>query len=227
MARLAAREARIKLLEDENRWLKAQLFGRSSERTPLEERHPDQAWLFNEAEALARAAESAPQTIAIPAHERTRRGRRPLAAELPRIEVIHDLPDAEKVCALDGTPLERIGEENSEQLDFKPAQVQVIRHVRPKYACPCCRSGVKIAPVAPALFPKSLATPALLAHITTAKFVDGLPLHRQEAQFARLGRRARAGDHGRLDDPFGRHARRAAHQPAQGTDVRAPAHPLR
>ncbi|MBK6599216.1 MAG: IS66 family transposase [Proteobacteria bacterium] len=33
----------------------------------------------------------------------------------------------------------------------------------------------------------SLAAPALLAHITTAKFVDGLPLYRQEAQFARLG----------------------------------------
>ncbi|TLY93485.1 MAG: IS66 family transposase, partial [Gammaproteobacteria bacterium] len=37
------------------------------------------------------------------------------------------------------------------------------------------------------LFPKSLATPALLAHIVTAKFVDGLPLYRQETQFARLG----------------------------------------
>ncbi len=110
-----------------------------------------------------------------------------MSAELPRIEVVHDLPEAEKVYAHDGTPLERIGEESSEQLDFKPAQVRVIRNVRPKYACPCCREGVRIAPVPPAFFPKSLATPALLAHITTAKFVDGLPLHRQEAQFARLG----------------------------------------
>jgi len=187
VARLAAREARIELLEAENRWLKAQLFGRSSERAPAEDGHPHQTWLFNEAEALARAAESAPQTVAIPAHQRIKRGRKPLSAELPRIEVIHDLPEAEKVCARDGTPLERIGEESSEQLDFKPAQVRVIRHIRPKYACPCCRQGVQIAAVAPALFPKSLATPALLAHITTAKFVDGLPLHRQEAQFARLG----------------------------------------
>jgi hypothetical protein len=46
---------------------------------------------------------------------------------------------------------------------------------------------VAIAPVPAQLLPKSLATPALLAHITTAKFVDGTPLYRQETQFARLG----------------------------------------
>jgi len=187
-ARLAAREERIKLLEEENRWLKAQLFGRSSEKTPAEEISPEQRrLLFNEAETLAEAAQSAPQTILIPAHERRKRGRKRLSADLPRIEVVHDLPDHEKRCAKDGTVLERIGEEIAEQLDYKPAQVRVIRHIRPKYACPCCREGVKIAPVAPALFPKSLATASLLAHIVTAKFVDGLPLYRQETQFARLG----------------------------------------
>ncbi|MGH9776662.1 MAG: IS66 family transposase [Candidatus Acidiferrales bacterium] len=186
-ARWAAREERIKLLEEENRWLKAQLFGRSSEKTPAEEISPDQAWLFNEAEALAKAAEAASETIKIPAHERKKRGRKKLAAELPRVEVVHDLPDSEKVCVADGTALVRIGEEIAEQLDFKPAQVRVIRNIRPKYACPCCRQGVKIAPTPTSLFPKSLATPSLLAHITTAKFVDGLPLYRQEAQFARLG----------------------------------------
>src|SRR5690606_22065922 len=60
-------------------------------------------------------------------------------------------------------------------------------HVRLKYGCPCCQQGVKLAPLAPQLFPKSNATPSLLAHIATAKYVDGTPLHRQEAQFSRLG----------------------------------------
>jgi transposase len=63
----------------------------------------------------------------------------------------------------------------------------VIRNIRPKYACPCCKVGVAIAPVPAQLLPKSLATPSLLAHITTAKFVDGTPLYRQEPQFARIG----------------------------------------
>jgi len=65
-SRARARDERIELLEEENRWLKAQLFGRSSEKSAAEEINPEQAWLFNEAEALARAAESAPQSITIP-----------------------------------------------------------------------------------------------------------------------------------------------------------------
>lgn len=186
-SRSQARDERIELLEEENRWLKAQLFGRSSEKTSTEERNPDQSWLFNEAEALAHEVESAPQSISIPAHERGKGGRKKLSAVLPRVEVVHDLSDAEKICAADGTALVRIGEEISEQLDYQPARIRVIRNIRPKYACPCCKSGVAIAPVPVQLFPKSLATPALLAHIATAKFVDGIPLYRQEAQFDRLG----------------------------------------
>jgi transposase len=185
-AQLAAREERVELLEEENRWLKAQLLGRSSEKTPTEELNPDQAWLFNEAEALAKAAESAPRSITIPAHERGKHGRKKLDAALPRVDVVHDLPEAEKVCAEHGVPLERMGQETSEQLDYKPAQMRVIRNIRPKYTCRCC-SRVAIAPVHVQLFPKSLATPSLLAHIVTAKFVDGLPLYRQESQFERLG----------------------------------------
>jgi transposase len=183
---VSALTARLKLLEEENRWLKAQLFGRSSEKTPREDIHPGQAWLFNEAEALS-AAETAPITVTIPAYQRAKRGRKKLDAALPRIDVIHDILETEKRCAADGTALERIGEEVSEQLDYQPAKVRVIRNIRPKYACPCCRQGVKIAPVPMALFPKSIATPALLAQITTAKFVDHVPLYRQETQFDRLG----------------------------------------
>jgi transposase len=187
LARLAAREERIGLLEEENRWLKAQLFGRSSEKTPAQDISPDQAWLFNEAEALARAAATASESVTIPAHERRQRGRKRISADLPRVEIVHDLPEAEKLCATDGTTLVRIGEEVAEQLHYRPAEVCVIRTIRPKYACPCCRLGVHIAPVPPQLLPKSLATPSLLAQISTAKFVDGLPLYRQEAQFHRLG----------------------------------------
>lgn len=173
-------------MEEENRWLKAQLFGRSSEKTSAEERHPDQAWLFNEAEALAAAAQDTAQSITIPAHERGKRGRKKLDARLPRVDVVHDLPEEQKICAEHGVALVRFGEEKSEQLDYQPARVRVIRNIRPKYSCPCC-AKVTIAPVPTQLFPKSLATPSLLAHIVTAKFVDGIPLYRQEGQFDRLG----------------------------------------
>ena len=185
-AHVAARDERIALLTEENRWLKQQLFGPSSEKHRSEDVSPDQGRLvFNEVEALA--PDSVPATVAIPAHARKKGGRKRIPAALPRVEVVHDLPAAEKVCAHDGTPLERIGEETAEQLDYVPAKLRVIRHVRPKYACPCCQQGVQVAPAPLQLLPRSKAAPGLLAHITTAKYADGLPLHRQERQFARLG----------------------------------------
>ena len=185
-AQLAAREERLQLVEEENRWLKAQLFGRSSEKTSAEDRNPAQTWLFNAAEVLATSAQTAPQSITIPAHERSKRGRKKLDARLPRVDVIHDLPEEQKICAEHGVALVRFGEEKSEQLEFRPARVCVIRNIRPKYSCPCCVK-VSIAPVPVQLFPKSLATPSLLAHIVTTKFVDGVPLYRQESQLDRLG----------------------------------------
>lgn len=186
----AALSASVDLLKEENRWLKAQLFGRSSEKRAADEISPDQAkLLFNEAEAIAHApsASAAPESLRIPAHERKKPGRKALPSELPRVEIVHDLPEAEKRCTHDGATLEVIGEAHAEQLDYVPAKLRVIRHIRLKYACPCCRQGVKLAAAPVQLFPKSNATPSLLAHITTAKYVDGMPLHRQEAQFARLG----------------------------------------
>jgi transposase len=110
-----------------------------------------------------------------------------IPADLPRIEIVHDLAEADKFCNHDGTRLERIGEETAEQLDLIPTMLRVLKHIRYKYGCPCCRQGIKAAPVPAHILPKSKASPALLAHIVTVKYVDALPLYRQEAQFARLG----------------------------------------
>ena len=68
-----------------------------------------------------------------------------------------------------------------------PPRLEVLVQERLKRACPCCHQGVKIAPLPVHLLPKSMASPSLLAHITTAKFVDGVPLTRQSKQFERLG----------------------------------------
>jgi len=181
---LAGQAEQIRQLEEYVRLLKHQRFGRSSER------HPEaQLGLFNEAEVDTDAAEKedASETL-IPAHtRRTRGGRRPLPAWIPRVEILHDLAEAEKVCPADGTTLERIGEESSEQLELIPAQLRVLRHVRPKYACPHCRTGVHVAPMPPQPIPKSLASPALLAHVAVSKYADGLPLYRQETMLQRIG----------------------------------------
>ncbi|HEU4734070.1 MAG TPA: transposase, partial [Kofleriaceae bacterium] len=48
-------------------------------------------------------------------------------------------------------------------------------------------SKIVTAPMPPMLFQRSLATPSLVAHIASDKWCDGLPLHRQEDRFKRLG----------------------------------------
>jgi transposase len=133
------------------------------------------------------AHDMAHDRVEVPAHSRRRCGRHPLPEHLPREEIIHDLPAAEKRCPHDGTTLESFGEETAEQLDIVPATVRVLRHKRLKYRCPCCRSHVRTAPMTPQPLPKSQASPGLLAYVATSKYADALPLYRQSKQFERIG----------------------------------------
>jgi transposase len=146
--------------------------------------------LFNEVEVLAAiaAAEGAAEApIQIAAHERKRHGGKLIPADFPRDEVIHDIADADKICPHDGTPLKPMGAETALRYHFKRPELRVKEHKRLKYSCSKCRQCVKIAPLAPHILPKSMAEPSLLAQITVAKYVDGLPLNRQSQQLARLG----------------------------------------
>jgi transposase len=176
------------ILLEQIRHLRAQLFGRKSEKI-RPEGGPQPLPLFDMPEPEVREEGEA---IEVPAHQRRKSGRKPLPEELPRVEVMHDIAAADKVCGC-GREMSRIGEEVSEQLDIIPATVRVLRHIRPKYACRSCEGAesdgpaVRIAPVPPQIIPKSIAGSGLLAHILTAKFIDHTPFYRQEKQFARLG----------------------------------------
>jgi transposase len=110
--------------------------------------------------------------------------RRALPESLPREEVFHDL--ASKTCPDCGQGLEHIGEDVSEQLDIIPARFFVRRHVRPKYCCRHCQSLHTAAlPAQP--IDKGIAAPGLIAHVAIGKYLDHLPLYRQESIFTRMG----------------------------------------
>jgi transposase len=184
-------QSRIQYLEERIRLLQNELFGRKSEKLPKEDR--DQLLLFNELEAKKESQDNnGSDEIIVAEHSRKKRGRKALPQDLPRVEVIHDLSEEEKICAC-GSPLSRIGEEVCEKLDIIPAKIQVIRHIRYKYACKSCEGvesnepTVKIAAAAVELIPKSIATCGLLAHLLVAKFEDALPFYRQEKIFVRMG----------------------------------------
>ena len=184
--------SRATVLEEELKLLRTKLFGRRSERFTAEE--VKQSGLFDEMEGAAQEApiDKIEASIEVAAHRRGKPGRKPLPADLPREEVVHDIPEEDKKCSCCGAPLVRIREETSEKLDIEPARMKVIRHIRPIYACKECEGAgsehpVKIAPVPAQIIEKSIVTPGLLAFILVAKFCDAIPFNRQEKQFARIG----------------------------------------
>jgi len=154
-----------------------------------------QSELFDEPELESQEvdalAEDKDDDIDVPAHKRKRRGRKKLPDDLPRIEIVHDLNEEDKVCPHDGHALQEIGEKSSEQLDIIPMQIQVIRHIRKQYACPCCAkaggSFLKTANKPKQPIEKSQASAGLLAYLAVSKYADGLPLYRQSTILKRFG----------------------------------------
>jgi len=164
-------------------------FGRKTEQAVVENLP-----LFDESVPGIANAPTDTQPVNVGAHQRARKaGRKPLPDNLPRTEIVHDIPEADKHCAC-GHDLVCIGEEVSERLALIPRKLFVQRHIRPKYACHHCegsgdedKPAVRIAAPVPSVIPKSIVTPSLLATIFTAKYCDHLPYYRQEEQFARAG----------------------------------------
>jgi transposase len=149
------------------------VFGASSEKLDANQ------LMLLEAEAKKDEAPAAVEPVPGAASRRsTRKPRRPRMPEhLPVEEEIIEPPEVEA----DPDAWRRIGEEVSEQLDFLPGKFIKRRRVRPKYvhkdnpfAPPV------IAPLPPGLQERCLAAPGLIAEVITAKYVDHLPLYRQE-----------------------------------------------
>ncbi len=121
-------------------------------------------------------------------------GRRRLPSNLPREKVIHDLLEEDKPCPCCGKLRHIIGKQTHEQLDYIPAKVTVIEHVRLTYGCPQCEKdvspdGPQIVTASKPLQPieKGLAASGLLSYIIVSKYGDHLPMHRLERILQRHG----------------------------------------
>jgi len=183
----------IEGLQHQLQQLLRRMYGRSSEKID-----PRQMALFEKLmEQLAQSQPIAPEPATAStaadapapseAPKSAGHGRRRLPSNLPRQKVIHDLPEQEKPCPCCGKLRHVIGQETSEQLDYVPAKLTVIEHVRLKYACCACEqdaaeSGPQIIAAEKPLLPieKGLAAPGLLAYVIVSKYADHTPLHRLE-----------------------------------------------
>lgn len=160
---------------------KAQFGKRSEKLSVLSE---NQVPLLPEVEVKAPTSE--PKKITVPAHTRAARTKRDLS-KLPKNRIVHEVEN--KTCQCCGEELKQIGEDTSLELEYQPSKLFVNEHVRPRYACGKCKDGVEQAKLPLEVKPlsRSIAGTGLLTQIIVSKYMDHLPLHRQEQIFARRG----------------------------------------
>lgn len=153
----------------------------------IEPLNPNQPLLFAE-EAAPPPPPAPPATDEDkPSRRGKPHGRRRPADNLRRETRRHELTEAERLCPECHAQRLEIGVEESQQYDYKPAEVFVVVHQRVKYACKCCQGQVAIAAKPAQALERALPGPGLLAQIAVDKYLDHIPLHRSENRFARLG----------------------------------------
>lgn len=180
------KSAKIEILTAEINRLRRMQFAARTEKMD-----PEQRALFDEALTAGIAAVEtelealqAPEAAAKAQAARNVAKRRPLPPELPRVETRHEPENC--TCGQCGAALVQIGEHVSEKLDCKPLEFFVRKDVYPQYACRACETVVAV-PVAPSIVDRGIAAPGLIAPVAISKYVDHLPLYRQEAIYARSG----------------------------------------
>ena len=172
----------IERLQGYIRLLKRNIFGPKSER--VEDLPPEQL-IFNEIEFEAIKVPEEKETITY-TRKKGRQKKKPFPENIPREEVIIDLPEEQKVCPHDGTKLNKIGEVVTEKVKTIPAQTSIVVERKFKYACPCCESHMAQAQ-ANSILPGTITTPELLSFLIYSKFFQSLPLYRLEEQFKLQG----------------------------------------
>ena len=186
-------EERVARLEHLIRELRRARFGRSSEKLgtdQLEMAFEDIETAIAEVQAEGEMAGMPPPSLGAdgpsgPATDEPRRRSRALPKELPREERVIAPTDLRCPCGCGDMVV--IGEDRAERLDVAPARFRVLVTVRPRYACPKGRAGVRQAPAPPALIEGGLPTEATVAHVVVAKYADHLPMYRQARIMARQG----------------------------------------
>jgi len=171
------REDIIKRFEHLVRELRHALYGKKSEKLAPDDRQlcfEDLEVAVAEAEEhQASPKDDAPRKKAT----KSKRNLGNLPKELPRFETVIE-PDS-TLCPCGCGEMVRIGEDRIERLDIIPAQLRVIVTIRPKYACPACKSGVTQAKTPPHLIEGALPTEGVIAHVLVSKYADHLPLYRK------------------------------------------------
>ncbi|RXK85271.1 IS66 family transposase [Filimonas effusa] len=171
-----AQLVQTELLKSELAQLKRMIFGAKTEQfhsTSI----PGQLSLNIEAEALATTSVIEARKISY-THLKTETK----PASIPsRMKLPEHLERREKIIEPEQSTegYRHLGEEVTEELEYEPGKLYVNRLVRPKYIAPDNISFL-VAPIPERPLPKAIAGPGLLTQIVIDKYLDHLPLHRQQ-----------------------------------------------
>ena len=197
--KITSLENRISELEQENKrlhdtveYLTRKLFGRSSEKTSV--LSLGQLSFFDEAEIEADSKAPEPDLKEVQAYRRKKfKGQ--------RMELLKDIPHDKRLCTLAeidrfreacGTALVSVGEEFIRtEVEYIPAKVRVIDYYRETFECRTCRKNgepyMEKSPMPYPVIQHSMASPSTVAWVMHQKFVNALPLYRQEKEWQTLG----------------------------------------
>lgn len=184
--KIAELMAKVTWLEEQFLLSRKKKFGSSSEKT-----HPSQLSIFNEAEVEAKPAPE-PTIEEVTYKRRKREGQRAEKLEnLPEEVVEYRLSEEERVCSCGGA-MHEMSTEVRQELKIVPAVHKVVKHVRHIYACRSCEKNdvqtpIKTASMPNPVLPGSLASPSAIAYLMSQKYVEGMPLYRQEQHFKYAG----------------------------------------
>jgi len=172
------------------------LYGQSSEkRRYVFDEDNGQISLFNEAEAEAssKAEEPTVQTIVAAHARKPKRTKEELAETVPVVEIICDLDEDKRTCDICNADLRYLGKEHvRDELEIIPAQVRMLRYIRFNYVCEECETETCEANIVKASVPvpvmkRSLASASAVAYVMYQKYANGMPLYRQEKDWANQG----------------------------------------
>ena len=172
--------------------LRKERFGSSSEKTPKQVE--GQLSLFNEAELEADASVQEPIKKEVRGYTRVnaKTKREELIKDLPVREILCESAPEDQICPGCHSALRPLGKETvREELEYIPAKLQIVRYVRMAYECPKCKHTdhpyIQKALTPTSLLNHSLASPSSVANVMYQKYVNSVPLYRQEKDWEQLG----------------------------------------
>jgi len=184
-----------KILREQIDYLTRRLFGSKSEKTSaitgqiVMDEIIDYGQ-FNEAEVEATLSEIEP----ILKKTRTKKGysREKALLYLPNEDKVYTLPEEDQVCPVDGDKLSRVGKKYIRtEIEYTPATMKLVHLYRETWECRTCRTEgrkyLREALMDQPVLQHSMASASSVAWTMYQKYVNHVPLYRQEKDWQNLG----------------------------------------